>query len=191
MMSHNRTNKRIVAIIPARGGSKRLPGKNIFPLNGKPLLAYTIEACRKSEYVQDIYVSSDNDEILAVAEKWGAKPLRRPQELADDTTPKVIAIRHAVSDAALLESGEPDIVLIAQANSPQITAEQIDRGFSLMFEYDLWEVMSADQNGVQNAAFRIVTREALFQPFLSAHCGFVVADNIDVHTIEDIEKLSR
>lgn len=182
---------RIIAIIPARGGSKRLPKKNIFPLEGKPLIAYTIEACKNSGLIQDIYVSSDDAEILRVGENFGAKSLLRPESLADDHTPKIIAIRQAVLDAKIGEMKRDDIVIIPQANSPQITSEQLNAGIKLLMDHHLWEVMSTDKNGVQNAAFRIVRFHALFNEFLSAHCGFVVAENVDVHTQADIDALSK
>lgn len=182
---------RTIVIIPARGGSKRLIGKNIYPLLGKPLIAYTIEACQQCDFIDDIYVSSDDDEILSTSEAHGAIALRRPAELADDHTPKVVAIRQAAKDPALLEKGDVDTIIIAQANSPEISADQIRLGYELMQNHKLWEVMSADDNGVQNAAFRIVKYHALFNEFLSAHCGFVVANNIDVHTIEDIHHLEE
>jgi CMP-N-acetylneuraminic acid synthetase len=180
---------RTIAIIPARGGSKRLHKKNIFPFRGKPLMAYTIEACKQSEFIDAVYVSSDDEEILEVAERFGAIPLRRPATLADDHTPKIVAIRQAVQDEQVGPMDRDDIVIVPQANSPQITSGQIDEGIHMMLRYNLWEVMSADQNGVQNAAFRIVRYHALFNEFLSAHCGFVVAENIDVHTAEDLEKI--
>jgi hypothetical protein len=63
--------------------------------------------------------------------------------------------------------------------------------FDLMTKYNLWEVMSTDSNGVQNAAFRLVRYHALFNEFLSAQCGFIVAPNIDVHTLEDLDKLEN
>ncbi len=182
---------RVIAIIPARGGSKRLPKKNIFPFNGKPLIVYTIEACQASKYIQEIYVSSDDDEILAVAEQYGALALKRPSTLADDHTPKIIAIRQAVMDSKIGELIKDDVVVIPQANSPQITSAQIDAGLKLLIENNLWEVMSADHTGIQNAAFRIVRFHAVFNEFLSAHCGFVVADNIDVHTQADIDWLMQ
>lgn len=182
---------RIIAIIPARGGSKRLPSKNIYPLNGKPLMAYTIEACKQSKHIHEIYVSSDSEEILKVATDYGAKAIERPASLADDHTPKIIAIRQAVKAAEVERDGVPDIVVIPQANSPQITAEQMDKAIDMMLQYKLWEIMSTDSNGVQNAAFRVVKRDVLFNEFLSAHCGFVVAENIDVHTIEDIRSLEQ
>ncbi|MDP2385493.1 MAG: 2-C-methyl-D-erythritol 4-phosphate cytidylyltransferase [Bacteroidota bacterium] len=180
---------RITAIIPARGGSKRLEKKNIYPLNGKPLIAYTIEACKKSKYITDIYVSSDDDEILSTGSLYGAEPLKREAVLADDTTPKIIAIRSAVKQLGLMSKNQPEIIIVPQANSPQISAEAIDKGFEMMFKYNLWEVMSADSNGVQNAAFRIIKMPHLYNEFLSAHCGFVVADILDVHTMDDIKKL--
>jgi CMP-N-acetylneuraminic acid synthetase len=180
----------IVAIIPARGGSKRLANKNIFPLNGKPLLAYTIEACKTSKYINRIYVSSDSEEILNVGKEFGALSLKREASLADDKTPKITAIRGAVEQLKA-EGIHPDIIIIPQANSPQISAGIMDKGFDLMFKYNLWEVMSADTNGVQNAAFRIIRTEHLNNNFLSTHCGFVTADILDVHTIEDIKKLEK
>jgi CMP-N,N'-diacetyllegionaminic acid synthase len=182
---------RTIAIIPARGGSKRLKGKNIYPLNGKPLIAYTIEACKACPHIDDIYVSSDDDEILKVAEDWGAIPLKRPAQLADDTTPKIVAMRQAAKDSLVIDQGTPDVVIIPQANSPEISADQMNRGFELMNKHGLWEVMSCDDNGVQNAAFRILKYDAIFNEFLSAHCGFVVANNLDVHDIEDIRSLEK
>lgn len=182
---------RIIAIIPARGGSKRLPKKNIFPYRNKPLIGYTIEACQNSSFIQDIFVSSDDEEILAVGKNFGAKSLQRPSILADDHTPKIIAIRQAVNDERVGMMSPDDIVIIPQANSPQITSTQMDAAFKMMLDHNLWEVMSADKNGVQNAAFRVVRYHVLFNEFLSAHCGFVIAENIDVHSSEDIEWLMK
>lgn len=182
---------RTIAIIPARGGSKRLKGKNIYPLFGKPLLGYTIDALRQCAFVDAIYVSSDDDEILSVATEFGARPLRRPAQLADDNTPKIVAIRQAVTDPVVESDGVPDAVIIAQANSPEMTADDLRKGFDLFTRHQLWEVMSADSNGVQNAAFRIVKTHALANTFLSAHCGFVVADISDIHTLEDIKALEE
>lgn len=182
---------RTIAIIPARGGSKRLKGKNIYPLLGKPLMAYTIEALQECDFIDAIYVSSDDDEILAVGEQYGAISLKRPAALADDKTPKIVAIRQAVEDPKVAADGEVENVIVAQANSPELTADQFKKGYNLMVQHRLWEIMSADENGVQNAAFRIVKQHALYNTFLSAHCGFVVANNIDVHTIEDIHSLEQ
>ena len=182
---------RTIAIIPARGGSKRLKNKNIYPLFGKPLLAYSIEALQQCDFINHIYVSSDCDEILNVAVKWGATPLKRPAKLADDHTPKIIAIRQAVNDPVVAKEGDVDTVFVVQANSPELRAEHLKAGHELFTKHALWEVMSADPNGVQNAAFRIVKKHALFNEFLSAHCGFVVAPIRDIHTLDDIRELEN
>ena len=180
---------RTVAIIPARGGSKRLKGKNIYPLLGKPLMVYTIEALQACDFVDEIFVSSDDEAILEVGRQAGATALKRPAQLADDSTPKIVAIRQAVEDALVEARGEVENVIVAQANSPELTAAHFQKGYDLMVDHGLWEVMSTDENGVQNAAFRIVKKHALYNTFLSAHCGFVVANNLDVHTLEDIQTL--
>ena len=182
---------RTVAIIPARGGSKRLKGKNIYPLLGKPLLVYTIEALQACDFVDEIFVSSDDDTILEVGRAAGATALKRPADLADDNTPKIVAIRQAVEDPLVEAAGPVENIIVAQANSPELTAAHFKKGHDLMVGHGLWEVMSADENGVQNAAFRIVKKHALYNTFLSAHCGFVVANNLDVHTLEDIQTLEN
>ena len=87
----------ILAIIPARGGSKRIPGKNIKSFCGKPIIAYSIECALESELFDRVIVSTDSDEIAAVAAEYGAEtPFRRPPELADDFTPTIPVIKHAI-----------------------------------------------------------------------------------------------
>ena len=181
---------RIIAIIPARGGSKRLINKNVYPLKGKPLISYTIEACKKSSYIDEIYVSSDSVEILKIALKVEQK-VERDEKFANDNTPKIVAVREALKQDQIIVDGVPDIIIIPQANSPQITAELMDKGFELLLKHNLWEVMSADENGIQNAAFRIIRREHISNDFLSAHCGFITSNIIDVHTLDDILQLEN
>jgi pseudaminic acid cytidylyltransferase len=182
---------RVIAIIPARGGSKRLPLKNIYPWHGKPLLAYSLAACAGSKYIETTFVSSDDAQILNVAKQYGGRPLLRPQELADDLTPKIVAIRQAAQDPDVGGMDANDLVVVVQANSPEMRAEDLDRGIELLLQHNLWEVMSADSNGVANAAFRIVRYHALFNEFLSAHCGFVIAKIHDVHTLADLHSIDQ
>jgi pseudaminic acid cytidylyltransferase len=86
-----------IAIVPARGGSKRIPRKNIREFCGKPIIAYPIEAALKSQVIDEVIVSTDDDEIAAVAQKYGADvPFRRPAELSDDLTPTLPVIAHAI-----------------------------------------------------------------------------------------------
>lgn len=155
---------------------------------GKPMIAYTIDALQQCDFVDSIFVSSDDEKILRVGREYGATELSRPAELATDDVPKIIAVRQAVQDPLVEIGGEVDIVIVAQANSPEMTVDGITRGYNMLLNFDLWEVMSADENGVQNGAFRILKKNAIYQEHLSAHCGFVVANNLDVHSLEDVRK---
>lgn len=115
-------NKTILAIIPARGGSKGIPGKNIIDLAGKPLIAWTIEAAKKSKYIDRLVLSSDDDEIINLAAQWGCEaPFKRPDEFAKDNTPGVDPVLHAIS---MLPGF--DYVILLQPTSPLRTAEDID-----------------------------------------------------------------
>ena len=105
----------VVAIIPARSGSKGLPGKNIRPLAGKPLIAYSIQAAKASPYVDRVLVTTDDPQIAAVAAQWGAEvPFLRPTELAQDATPTEPVLAHAVEWLESNEGYRVDIVLFLQ-----------------------------------------------------------------------------
>lgn len=112
-------NKKILAVIPARAGSKGVPQKNIKSLNGKPLIHYTIEAARGVFKDDDIYVSTDSEEIKLVSEKAGIKvPFLRPKQLATDTSSARDFLLHAL-DYYKIENGcDPDILIMLQPTSP-------------------------------------------------------------------------
>lgn len=121
------SNKKFLAVIPARGGSKRLPRKNILDLAGKPLIAWTIEAALGSTYIDETVVSSDDAEILSIAYRCGAKTLQRPDELATDTATSFDALKHAI------EHSEPcDYVVLLQPTSPLRTYRHIDEAIELL-----------------------------------------------------------
>ena len=91
-------DKKILALIPARGGSKGLPGKNIRPLLGKPLIAWTIEQAKASKYIDRVIVSTDDKKIEEVAEEYGAEvPFLRPEGLAKDQSRGIDVILHAIN----------------------------------------------------------------------------------------------
>lgn len=117
----------VICIIPARGGSKRLPGKNIALLNGKPLIAYSIEAWNKSQYcTHPAIVSTDSDDIRRLSHVYDAEVLLRPAKLALDDIPTIDVIRHVV--LTLVVGGyRLQWVLILQPTSPLRTVEDIDR----------------------------------------------------------------
>ncbi len=117
---------KVVATICARGGSKGVPGKNTRLLCGKPLLVYTIEVARRCELVDRIVVSTDAPEIAEIAKSNGAEvPFLRPEELARDTTPKLLAIKHAIQYLESQEGYYADVVVDLDPTSPLRTEEDI------------------------------------------------------------------
>ena len=115
--------KTVLAIIPARGGSKGIPRKNIRLLAGKPLIAWTIDEAKKSKYIDRLILSSEDEEIIEVARKYGCEvPFKRPVELAQDDTPGIEPVIHAINT---LEE-KYDYVVLLQPTSPLRTVEDID-----------------------------------------------------------------
>jgi len=113
---------KILALVPARGGSKGIPRKNIKPLAGRPLIAWTISEALKSKYVDQVIVSTEDVEIAEVARSCGANvPFMRPQELAQDGTPGAAPAIHALEALP-----GHDVVLLLQPTSPLRRAEDID-----------------------------------------------------------------
>ena len=126
--------KKVLAIVPARGGSKRLPGKNRLILNNKPLIAWSIEAGLNSSYVDRVIVSTDDQDIADISREWGAEvPFIRPQELASDKATTVDTIIHALQS---IENSDEryDYILLLQPTSPLRTAKHIDEAVELMIE---------------------------------------------------------
>lgn len=117
---------RVIAIIPARGGSKGIPGKNIVPLAGKPLIAWSIEAARGAGLVDSVFVSTDSSEIAKVSLEYGAEIINRPAELAGDIASSETALLHAI-DTVEKTGGIPvDLVVFLQATSPVRDGTDID-----------------------------------------------------------------
>jgi len=135
-------NKKFLALIPARSGSKRLKDKNILLLRGKPLIAYTIESAIKSGVFDKIIVSTDSSKIAEIAGKYGAEvPFIRPKELATDETSAVDVILHALQ--FLNNRGEKyDYFALLQPTSPLRTAEDILNAVNLLFEKNANSVVS-------------------------------------------------
>lgn len=122
----------MIAIIPARGGSKGLPGKNILELNGKPLIAYTIEAALISKYITRVILSTDDMEIAKVAKHYGAEvPFMRPIDLATDTAKAIDAYKYTYERIEKEENIEISEFVILQPTSPFRTAKHIDEAIDL------------------------------------------------------------
>jgi len=106
--------KKIIAVIPARGGSKGIPRKNIVKLSGHPLLAHTIFAAKNSKLVERIFVSTEDDEIAKVAKKYGAEVIKRPKRLAGDYVPSAPVVKDALEQLEKRENYKADIVVYLQ-----------------------------------------------------------------------------
>ena len=138
-------NKTIIAIIPARGGSKGLPKKNIKELDGKPLIAYTIEVAEQSRIFDRIIVSTDDKEIAEVAKKYGAEvPFIRPAELATDSADAMDVVIHALK--WFKNKGEDfDYVMKLQPTSPLRTEQDIINSMDLIIQKDGDSIISVSE----------------------------------------------
>ena len=143
---------KIIAVIPARGGSKGIPKKNIQIIAGKPLIAWSILALKKSKKVDRIIISTDNKEIAGISKKYGSEVISRPDNISDDTASSESAIIHVLEFLQKTESYVPDIVLFVQCTSPLIITEDVngiidkmlnenaDSAFTAIeFNHFLWE----------------------------------------------------
>ena len=199
-----------VTLIPARGGSKGIPKKNIIDVNGKPLLAYAIEASLESG-VSETWVSTENDEIAEVAKSYGAKVIKRPDTLSTDT---------ATSESALLhfsrEYNNFDVLVFLQATCPFVNKEDINNALILMKKYDsvisvskfdqfLWNGHDAmydinnrqrrqnrKQTYVETGSMFVTTKSSLDknENRINGKVGFVEVPkwrSIDIDTMEDLD----
>ena len=125
---------RVLALIAARGGSKGLPRKNVLELEGKPMIAWTISAALQAECVTDVVLSSDDDEIMDVATRYGCDvPFKRPAELASDTASVIDVVLHALDVLPSFGYSEYDYVLLLQPTSPLRTEGHIDAAFNQLY----------------------------------------------------------
>lgn len=147
----------VLAIIPARGGSKSIPRKNVRCLAGKPLISHIIESARGSRMITRIIVSTDDPEISALSKKYSAEVVLRPEEISGDSAPSESALIHVLEFLRKSEAYHPDLVVFLQCTSPLTTSEDIDGTIQTLlkkeadsalavapFHYFLWE---QDSNG--------------------------------------------
>ena len=128
-MNDSTERARVVAVIPARGGSKGVPGKNLRRVGGRPLVARAVLACRAAERIDEVVVSTDDDAIAAVAVAAGARVIRRPDHLAGDTASSESALLHALEARA---ADDPDVLLLVQCTSPFLDPADLDAGVDLV-----------------------------------------------------------
>ncbi|MGW8121973.1 acylneuraminate cytidylyltransferase family protein [Roseivirga echinicomitans] len=133
-----------IAFIPARGGSKRLPGKNLMKFSGKPLLFYSIMFAIKSGLFSHIIVSSDDDEILEYAESLGVTPLKRPQNIAGDFSPTISAAQHAL---ASLKNEDASAFVTLQPTNPARNFKHLQQAFEIFYNSDELAVITVSEIG--------------------------------------------
>jgi CMP-N,N'-diacetyllegionaminic acid synthase len=133
----------ILGLITARGGSKSIPHKNIVPLAGRPLLAYTADAARNSRHITRLVLSTDDERIAAVGRECGVEvPFMRPPELAQDTSTSLSAAKHAVTWLAERENWQTDILVLLQPTSPLREARHIDEALDALIAANADTVVS-------------------------------------------------
>lgn len=137
---------KICCIIPARGGSKRLPRKNLLQLAGIPLVAHSVEHAKQSSHVQRVFVSTDDDEVASVSSDHGAEVIWRPAELATDTASSESALRHALEYLKRTEGWNPEIVVFLQCTSPVRRINDIDHAVEKMLQEGADSLFSGCKN---------------------------------------------
>jgi len=158
----------VLGIIPARGGSKRLLGKNIKMLAGKPLIAYTIEAALKTDCVGRLIVSTDDEAIASVAKEYGAEiPFIRPAQLAEDATPDQPVFCHALEWLRVNDGYEPDVILNLRPTTPLKTPEIIAKVVERLSdsETDIVRTMTAVE-GVNHPYWMYKVLDGMAVPFV-------------------------
>jgi CMP-N-acetylneuraminic acid synthetase len=127
--------EKVLGVIPARGGSKDIPRKNLVSLNGKPLISYIITSALKAECLDRVVVSTEDEEIVQVAKKYGADvPFLRPKELANDNVSLIPVIKHGADYLEKTEGWNADIVVSLQPTSPLTKPEEIDSAVNKLIE---------------------------------------------------------
>lgn len=160
--------KKILALIPARGGSKGLKNKNILPLNNKPLITYTIEAALKSKYIDDVIISTDSKEIAKIAVEAGAKnPFMRPDYLATDTATTHDVVIYTLKELEEKYNKKYDIVVLLQPTSPFRNTKDINNAIELFNEKKALSVISVKKAETPIEWYREVDENLFLTEFTS------------------------
>lgn len=165
--------QKIVGLITARGGSKGLPGKNIRPLGGKPLIAWTISAAQRADSLVRVVVSTDDTEIADVAREYGAEvPFMRPAELAQDRSPHIDVVLHALDALASADGVVPDALVLLQPTSPFRTADDIDAAVQLARDKNAHAVVSVVETHDHPLLTRKKNADGSLAPFVPCDIAY-------------------
>lgn len=164
----------VVGLITARGGSKGIPRKNVKLLAGKPLIAWTIEAALKSGKLSRIIVSTDDDEIIQVAQAWGAEtPFVRPTEVSQDNSPHILAVEHAIHWLEEHEHTRPEYILLLQPTSPLRMAEDINAAIEIAAGNQAEAVVSISETKHHPYLTKHILPNGLLADFVSTDLSYL------------------
>lgn len=178
----------ILGIITARKNSKRIPHKNVKLLCGKPLIAYTFEAVKKSRLLNRVILSSDDDKAIGIAREYEIEvPFKRPDYLATDDAKSIDVAIHAVK---ALKEYDPDIVVIIEPTSPLRTAEDIDELLRHHKAFG-WDSLSSRTLGIFSVKRDVLMKQHSLRG--NSECRYFDADDgvVDINTEEDWKKVER
>jgi CMP-N-acetylneuraminic acid synthetase len=143
----------VLGVIPARAGSKSIPNKNLYPLAGKPLIAYSIESAKRSKFLTKCIVSTDSEEIARVAKSYGIKvPFLRPKELATDTALAVDVMKHALLEMEKIDKKQYEYLVMLQPTTPLRKPQYIDEAIRKLIDTDCDSVVSMVEVGAHHPA---------------------------------------
>jgi len=191
---------KILAIIPARGGSKAVPGKNIRQVGGKPLIGWTISAALAAESIDRVIVSTDSQEIAETTRQYGAEvPFLRPDEISQDDTPGIEPILHAVRWCSQEEGYQPDYVICLQPTSPFRTSADIESAIDLARVRDADSVISVSPVDHHPNWMQVIDNKGRLKDFIKGgskvnkrqDMGAVYALNGAIYLIRTTSLLSR
>ena len=183
--------KKVIAIIPARGGSKAIPNKNIKLVNQKPLIAYTIEPAKKSKYIDRLIVSTDSKKIEEASLEYGAEvPFLRPAELATDTAKTIDAIIYTI-DQLKMKNENYDYVLTLQPTQPLRTTEQIDESIKMIVDHDWNSLVSISRVSTNPILIRTLKSDGSLKKLLNIRSDVRRQDFDDYYKINGLIYLNR
>jgi CMP-N-acetylneuraminic acid synthetase len=146
---------RAVAIIHARGGSKRIPLKNLREVGGRPLLAYPIELCRELDWIDRIVVSTDHDEIAAAARSYGAEvPFRRPAEISEDVASELVT-EHALRFLLARDGSLPELAVTLTPATPLTRPRRLDEAYELLRTHPDWDAVTAVRRAAEHPEWMV------------------------------------
>jgi CMP-N-acetylneuraminic acid synthetase len=177
---------RVNAIVIPRADPPGFPGRNTYPLFGRPLITWVLEALRHSRRVTGVFVSTRDEALTAVLKKAGFDLVPRPEELDNDRVSRVDVMRHAVTWLYRERFISTDIVLGVRATIPELRSRDIDNGIQFMELKRLRELLSMGADCVQNDHLRFISNRALFNASLSDRIGVMKTEYIDVRSSEDV-----